>query len=110
MKILVDECVDWRLLRDLANYDAKIVKQLGWEHIDDGALLALAALHFDVFLTVDKDLPREQDVTRFDIAVVVLRGRTTRLMDLRALLEPLRRALQRAQPRQLQVLSWRDLP
>jgi predicted nuclease of predicted toxin-antitoxin system len=109
MNILVDECVDWRILRDLAEHDAKSVKQLGWEHVDDGALLSLAATQFDVFLTVDKDLPREQDIAKFKIAVIVLRGRTTRLVDLRRLLVPLHAALQRASPGELQILSWRDM-
>ncbi len=104
MRILLDECVDWRLLRDLTEYDAKTVKQLGWEHVDDGSLLALAADRFDVFVTVDKDLPNEQDITEFEIAVIVLRGRTTRIVDLRELLGLLHQALRRAQPRQLQVV------
>jgi predicted nuclease of predicted toxin-antitoxin system len=108
MRVLVDECVDWRLLRDLTDYDGRTVKQLGWEHIEDGELLSLAAADFDVFVTVDKDLPREQDIGRFDIAVIVLRGRTTRLVDLRELLEPLREALRGAKPRELTILSWRD--
>ena len=43
MKLLIDECVDWRLLRDLGDHDAETVKQLGWEHVKNGALLRLAA-------------------------------------------------------------------
>jgi predicted nuclease of predicted toxin-antitoxin system len=109
MRILLDECVDWRLLRDLTEYDAKTVKQLGWERNDDGSLLARAAAQFDIFITVDKDLPNEQNLASFDIAVIVLRGRTTRLPDLRQLLELLRQALRRAKRRQLQIVSWRDL-
>jgi predicted nuclease of predicted toxin-antitoxin system len=109
MRILLDECVDWRLLRDLTEYDAKTVKQLGWEHAEDGTLLALAAMRFDAFVTVDKDLPEEQNIANFDIAVIVLRGRTTRLIDLRELLDPLHKALRRAKPRELQIVSWRDL-
>jgi predicted nuclease of predicted toxin-antitoxin system len=108
MRILLDECVDWRLVRDLTDYDVQTVKQLGWEHIQDGTLLSLAAEQFDVFVTVDKDLPNEQNIRSFDIAVVVLRARTTRLIDLRDLLAPLRRALQRAKARTVEVVSWRD--
>ena len=110
MKVLLDECVDWRLVRDLTEYDVKTVKQLGWERNDDGSLLSRAAAEFDVFITVDKDLPNEQNLSSFDVAVIVLRGRTTRLPDLRPLLVLLRQALRRAKPRQLQVVSWRDLP
>jgi predicted nuclease of predicted toxin-antitoxin system len=109
MRILVDECVDWRLLRDLGEYDARTVKQLGWERTDDRSLLALAAEEFDVFITVDKDLPNEQVIANFDIAVIVLRGRTTRLAHLRELLGPLYQAIQSATPRTLRVVSWRDL-
>lgn len=108
MRILVDECVDWRLLRDLAEHEAKTVKQCGLEHVDDRTLLIRASADFDVFLTVDKDLPHQQNIASFDIAVVVLRARTTRLADLRLLLYRLREALQRATPGVVQVLSWRD--
>jgi predicted nuclease of predicted toxin-antitoxin system len=108
MRILIDECVDWRLVRDLTEHDVRTVKQLGWEHVDDGAVLKMAAEHFDVFITVDKDLPNEQNIRSIDIAVIVLRGRTTRLIDLRELLEPLHRALRRAKGREVQIVSWRD--
>ena len=47
MRLLVDECVDWRLLRDLAEHEVKTVKQLGWEHYDDGDLLQHAAVEFE---------------------------------------------------------------
>jgi predicted nuclease of predicted toxin-antitoxin system len=109
MRVLLDECVDWRLARDLADHDTRTVKQLGWERVDDRELLGEAAQHFDVFVTVDKDLPNELDLRRFDLAVVVLRGRTTRLPDLRQLLSPLRRAIRDAKPRRVQILDWREL-
>src|SRR5436305_1816164 len=79
MRVLVDECVDWRLLRDLHPHEAKTVKQLGWEKVDDGSLLARAAADFDVFITVDTKLPYQQNIAAFDISVIILRGRTTRL-------------------------------
>lgn len=82
MKLLLDECVDWRLLREFADHDAKTVKQLGWEKAKDGELLRLVATEFDVFLSVDKNLPHQQNITDLDLAVIVLRGRTTRLPNL----------------------------
>lgn len=93
MKVLLDECVDWRLLRDLSSYEARTVKQLGWENVKNGALLALAATQFDVFITVDQNLPYQQNASRYDLAVIVLSGRTTRLTDLRKLLPSLHAAL-----------------
>lgn len=109
MRILLDECVDWRLLRDLAQYDVKTVKQLGWEKVKNGDLLRLAATEFDVFLTVDSNLPHQQNAASFGIAVIVLRGRTTRLPDLRELLPLLKDALRVARTGEFRVLSWRNL-
>ena len=37
MKVLLDECIDWRLLRDLAGIDATTVKQMGWSETINGA-------------------------------------------------------------------------
>ncbi len=110
MRLLVDECVDWRLVRDLREHETRTVKQAGWENLDDGELLKLAALEFDIFITVDKDLPNEQNLRKFEIAVIILRARTTRLADLRELLPLLLDALAKARKGELQELSWRDLP
>jgi hypothetical protein len=47
-----------------------------------GQLLALAAAEFDVFVTVDRNLPFQQHLPKFDIAVILLRAKTNRLDDL----------------------------
>jgi predicted nuclease of predicted toxin-antitoxin system len=109
MKLLLDECVDWRLLRDLPGFEVQTVKQLGWEHVKNGALLQLAATQFDVFVTVDKDLPYQQNVRDLPIAVIILRARTTRLPDLQMLVPSLLKALATPHAGTFQVLSWRDI-
>ncbi len=108
MKVLLDECVDWRLLRDLREHDVKTVKQLGWEKVKNGALLRLAATQFSVFITVDSNLPYQQNAEGLRLAVIVLRGRTTRLPDLRELLPALRSALTTPRAGEFQILNWRD--
>ena len=45
---------------------------MGWASKRNGELLRLAETHFDVFLTVDRNLSFQQDIDRFNIAVVVL--------------------------------------
>jgi len=94
MRLLLDECVDWRLLRDLRNFEAKTVGQMGWTGIKNGALLTRAEGEFDVFVTADKNLSFQQNVQELRIAVVVLRGRSLRLADLRKLVPKLIAALQ----------------
>ena len=110
MRILVDECVDWRIVRDLAPHDARTVKQLGWQELKDGSLVARAADEFDVFLTVDTKLPYQQNLATLYIAIIVLRGRTTRLADLRELLDRLREGLNTAQRGEATVIGWLDRP
>jgi predicted nuclease of predicted toxin-antitoxin system len=109
MRILLDECVDWRLLRDLTAHEARTVRQLGWEHVKNGTLLRLAATEFDVFVTVDSNLPYQQNIFTLDLAVVVLRARTTRLPDLRQLLPALHRTLKSVRHGELHILSWREM-
>ena len=46
------------------------------------ALLALCASQFEVFVTVDKNLPNQQNLTGLDLAVIVLIARSNRLEDL----------------------------
>ena len=47
MRVLVDECVDWRLSRELAPHEVKTARQMGWTALKNGELLALAATHFE---------------------------------------------------------------
>jgi hypothetical protein len=53
-----------------------------WAGLDNGRLLAKAEKEFDVFITVDRNLTFQQNLPKFDIAVLVLRARTNRLADL----------------------------
>jgi hypothetical protein len=89
VKVLVDECVDWRLSRDIVGHEVKTARQMGWSSIRNGELLGLAAKEFDVFVTVDRNLSFQQNVPTFAIAVIVLRARTNRLSDLQRLVPDL---------------------
>mgnify|MGYP001082264078 CR=1 FL=1 len=82
MRVLIDECIDWRLSRELGEHDVKTARQMGWETIKNGELLALASREFDAFVTVDRNLSFQQNVRQLSIAVFVLRARTNRLADL----------------------------
>ena len=85
MKILLDKCVDRRFAKELPGYFVKTVPQMGWVTIKNGELLALAEKEFDVFITVDRNLSYQQNLTKFNIAVLVLRAHTNRLADLKPL-------------------------
>jgi hypothetical protein len=57
VKVLLDECVDWRSGRDIVGHDVKTAGRMGWTAIKNGELLALAEEQFDVFVTVDRNSP-----------------------------------------------------
>ena len=85
MKILLDECIDRRLARDLKGHTVKTAPQMGWAGIKNGRLLALAEKEFEVFVTVDRNLSFQQHLPKFKIAVLVLSARSNRLADLQPL-------------------------
>lgn len=89
MRVLVDECVDWRLSRDIVGHEVRTARQMGWSTIKNGELLALAAKDFDVFITVDRNLSFQQNLPAFTIAVIVLCAPSNRLADLQPLVPEL---------------------
>ena len=83
MKLLLDECIDRRLARELPGHFVRTVPQMGWATIKNGRLLRLAEKEFAVFITVDRNLSFQQPLPRFAIAVIVLRAKSNRLEDLK---------------------------
>jgi len=69
VKLLLDECVDRRLAREISGHDVDTVPEKGWAAVKNGELL--------------------QDLSRFSLAVVVMRARSNRLSDLQALVPDL---------------------
>ena len=93
MRVLLDESVPRRLARLIPGHEVTTVVDHGWAGMRNGVLLDRASRDFDVFVTVDKNLPQQQDLRRFSIAVVILEARTNGLEDLRPLVPQLLRAL-----------------
>ena len=99
MRILIDECLDWRLCRALAEHRCSSVHQMNWGGLSNGQLLKKAQHEFDVFLTGDTNLSFQQNLTTFNIAVVVLEAQSTRLVDTIKLMPEVLRILTTIQPR-----------
>jgi hypothetical protein len=93
MKILLDECVDWRLSRDIVGHDVKTVRQIGWQTIKNGELMRLVSGSFDIFVTVDRNLSFQQNLSTYNFSVIVLVAKTNRLADLRPLIPKLLESL-----------------
>ena len=81
---------------DLVGHEVTAVQRRGWGGIKNGGLLALAEKEFDAFITVDRKLSSQQDLTKFRIPVLLLRARTNRLEHIRPLAAELLEKLPRA--------------
>ena len=82
MTILLDECLPKRLARLLAGHEVKTTRQMNWHGLSNGKLLSAADPHFDVFLTVDKNLVVQQEIEGLHVAVIVLRASSNKIEDL----------------------------
>ena len=98
MRLLLDESVPVRLRRSLPSHSVKTVVEMGWGGVKNGALLALAAKEFDAFLTVDKNLPYQQNVANLPVAVILLEASSNELAALLPLVHNLEQALVNLQP------------
>jgi predicted nuclease of predicted toxin-antitoxin system len=78
LKILIDQNVSARLARLLTGHTATHASAKGWAELTNGDLLTAAeADGFEIFLTSDKNIRYQQNLTGRRIALVVLGGIVT---------------------------------
>ena len=83
MRLLLDECVPRPLKRELAGHDVSTVLERGWSSKRNAELLRLMLTEgFEGFLTVDQNVPFQQNVAASGIAVLVVVARTNRLKEI----------------------------
>lgn len=101
MKILIDENLPRKLAAYFEGHECRTVVECGWSGKKNGELLALADPLFDVLLTLDKNLPYQQNLDTVRIAVLILRAHSNRIQDLLPLLPECLATLVSIQPRQV---------
>ena len=106
MRLLLDECLPKDLAGQLPGHQVRTVPQAGWASISNGRLLRLIANSggFDVFMTMDKNLPHQHRVKSLPIAVVILRAKSNRLEHVFPLAPELLRRLPEFRPGQVYVV------
>ena len=86
MRLLIDECVDERLRLLFPAHDCQTARFANLAGLKNGRLLEAAeAAGFDVLITVDQNIPDQQNLAGRRISLVILCGPTSRLHDLRPL-------------------------
>jgi predicted nuclease of predicted toxin-antitoxin system len=98
MRILLDECLPARLRHDIAGHEVTTVPKAGWAGVKNGKLLRLIAdsKRFEVFLTMDKNLPAQQNLRGLPFAIFVLRAKSNRFEAVQPLMAELLRRLPEA--------------
>jgi len=83
MRLLIDECIDERLRLLFPGHDCQSARFANLAGLKNGRLLEAAeAAGFDVLITVDQNIPDQQNLAGRKIAVLILCGPTNRLRDL----------------------------
>ena len=101
MRILLDESVPERLGDLLSPHQCSSVRRQGWAGLENGKLLAVAAEHFDVLLTADKNMEFQQNLVSLPLGIAVMRAHSNRLEALAELVPALLRSLENFRPRTL---------
>ena len=99
MRLLLDESVPAKLRRSLPSHEVRTVVEMGWSGVKNGKLLALAASQFEAFITVDRNLPYQQNLATLPLAVVILGSLSNELHALVPLMPDLEQALADLKPR-----------
>lgn len=102
MKIIIDECVPSIVKKGLPHRQIFTVQDMGWAGIKNGELLKLVTNDFNVFITSDKNLRHQQNLTGYAIAVILLPSNQVPVV--KALLPRIDDALEVAQSQKFQEL------
>jgi hypothetical protein len=105
MKILLDENLPRKLAGYLIDHDCTTVPECGWSGKKNGQLLILADPLFDLLLTLDKNLPYQQNLNTKRIAVLILLAHSNRIQDLLPAIPDCLAALATIQPGQVIRIS-----
>ena len=95
MRVLLDENLPHDLIAALPEHDVLTVQGLGWAGVKNGELLRRASGLIDAFVTMDRLLGRQQDLSKLPFGVVLIVARSNRVHDLLPLLTGLRERLGR---------------
>ncbi len=101
MKILLDECLPRRLIRDLNRYSVTTVSRQGWSGVADTELLKLADAEFDILITMDSNLVFQQNLKLSALRIIVLRAFNSRYETLQILVPDIMNAIEKIQPGQI---------
>lgn len=80
MRVLIDEDLDVSLRHHFPEViRAETTDYRGWKSLENGDLLRAAQGEYDALVTMDTNIPHQQNLNQFGLAVVILRARSKQL-------------------------------
>jgi hypothetical protein len=107
VRVLLDENVPHDLIPQFAGHDVLTVQGLGWAGVKNGDLLERARDTIDVFVTMDRKLEKQHDLTKLPFGVLVIVAKSNRMPDLLTLADSLREAVAQIGPGQVERVGDR---
>jgi len=98
MRIILDECLPRRLVRELPDHAVTTVPRQGWAGVTNGDLLDRIETEFDVFITMDSNIVHQQNLDGLKICLIILHGPNSRYETLQPLLPRMREAIAKSTP------------
>ncbi len=99
MCVLLDENLDWRLVRYFdADFQVATVSRLGWQGKRNGELLQQAAATFDALVTIDKGIEHQQSLSKYAIGVILISARSNRIQDIQPAMLKVNQVLREVRP------------
>ncbi len=98
MNILFDACCPRKLRKYLPEHEVVTAQERGWGKLKNGLLLAQAQHEFEVLISIDSNIEYQQQLPDYDIALIVLRSVTGRVVELAQLMPDCQQALKVIRP------------
>ena len=105
MRVLLDEQMPRDLVSELPGHTVSTVDQAGWKGLDNGALLTKASERFDVLLSMDRNMPVQQDIGRYAIGLVLVSAVSNRIESIRPLIPALLKAFAIVRPGTVELVG-----
>lgn len=86
------------LAGELPGHTVHTVDQAGCKGIDNGLLLTKAAESFDALISMDRNMPVQQDISRYSVRLVLVRAVSNRIESIRPLIPAILQALTSVRP------------
>lgn len=96
MRVLLDENLPVDLAAELAGHDVATIAGLGWKGINNGELLNRAQESFEVLVTMDRNLEFQQNLSGFELSIVLVLAHSNRMVHLQPLVPAMLEAIEAA--------------